>query len=38
MDFETLLRKHEALLAENRALKEENLSLKIRLGLAEPVE
>ncbi|MGC9965028.1 MAG: DEAD/DEAH box helicase family protein [Syntrophobacteraceae bacterium] len=34
MDFETLLRKHQALLAENRALKEENLSLKSRLGLA----
>lgn len=38
MDFETLLRKHDALLAENEALKEENLSLKIRLGLAEPLE
>jgi len=38
MDFETLLRKHDALLAENEALKEENLSLKIQLGLAEPME
>ena len=38
MDFETLLRKHDAMLAENKALKEENLSLKIRLGLAEPFE
>lgn len=38
MDFETLLRKHDGLLAENEALKEENLSLKIRLGLAEPLE
>jgi hypothetical protein len=32
MDFETLLRSHQALLAENKALKEENLSLKLRLG------
>ena len=38
MDFKTLLRKHQALLAENKALKEENLSLKARLGLAEPLE
>jgi hypothetical protein len=38
MDFKTLLRKHQALLTENRALKEENLSLKVRLGLAEPLE
>jgi len=38
MDFETLLRRHDALLAENEALKEENLSLKIQLGLAEPLE
>jgi superfamily II DNA or RNA helicase len=38
MDFQTLLQKHDALLAENKALKEENLSLKIRLGLAEPFE
>ena len=38
MDFQTLLRKHDALLAENKGLREENLSLKIRLGLAEPFE
>jgi hypothetical protein len=38
MDFKTLLRKHQALLAENKALKEENLSLKTRLGLAAPSE
>lgn len=38
MDFQTLLRKHQALLAENKALKEENLSLKARLGLAKPPE
>jgi hypothetical protein len=38
MDFETLLRRYDALLAENEALKEENLSLKIQLGLAEPLE
>jgi hypothetical protein len=38
MDFKTLLRKHQALLAENKALKEENLSLKARLGLSAPVE
>ena len=38
MDFQTLLRKHDALLAENNALKEENIALKIRLGLAEPLE
>lgn len=38
MDFETLSRKHDALLAENKALKEEILSLKIQLGLAEPLE
>lgn len=38
MDFETLLQKYDALLAENEALKEENLSLKIQLGLAEPLE
>jgi hypothetical protein len=38
MDFETLLRKHQALLAEHQALKEENLSLKARLGLVEPLE
>ena len=37
MDFQTVLRKYEALLAENKMLKEENLSLKIRLGLVEPV-
>ncbi|MGC8492439.1 MAG: TOTE conflict system archaeo-eukaryotic primase domain-containing protein [Syntrophobacteraceae bacterium] len=36
MDFETLLRKYYALLAENEALKEENLALKARLGLGEP--
>jgi hypothetical protein len=35
MDFETLLQRHQALLAENQALKKENLSLKLRLGLAE---
>ena len=38
MDFETLLRTHQALLAENKALKEENLSLKLRLGIAELLE
>ncbi len=38
MDFETLLRNHAALLAENEALKDENLALKIQLGLAEPLE
>jgi hypothetical protein len=38
MDFKTLRRKHRALLAENKALKEENLFLKARLGLAEPLE
>ena len=38
MDFETLLRSHQALLAENKALKEENLSLKLRLGIAELLE
>ncbi len=38
MDFKTLLRKYQALQAENKALKEENLSLKARLGLAEPPE
>ena len=38
MDFQTLLQKQDALLAENKALREENLSLKIRLGLAEPFE
>jgi hypothetical protein len=38
MDFQTVLRKYEALLAENKMLKEENLSLKIRLGLVEPLE
>jgi hypothetical protein len=37
MDFETLLRKHQALLSENQALKEENLSLKAWLGLAAPL-
>jgi hypothetical protein len=35
MDFETLLRKHQALLAENKALREENLALKSQLGLAK---
>lgn len=34
MDFATLLRSYQALLAENKALKEENLSLKLRLGMA----
>jgi regulator of replication initiation timing len=38
MDFKTLLLKHQALLDENKVLKEENLSLKARLGLAEPPE
>jgi hypothetical protein len=38
MDFKTLLLKHQALLAENKALKEEILSLKALLGLAEPPE
>jgi hypothetical protein len=38
MDFETLLRSHQALLAENKALKEENLSLKLRIGIAELLE
>jgi hypothetical protein len=38
MDFQTVLRKCEALLAENKMLKEENLSLRIRLGLLEPME
>jgi superfamily II DNA or RNA helicase len=38
IDFKTLLLKHQALLAENKALKEENLSLKVRLGLAAPPE
>ncbi len=38
MEFKTLLQKHQALLAENKALKEENLSLKARLGLAAPSE
>jgi len=38
MDFETLLRSHQALLAENKALKEENLSLKLRLGIEELLE
>jgi hypothetical protein len=38
MDFETLLRSYQALVAENKALKEENLSLKLRLGLVEPLE
>ena len=38
MDFQELLRKYDALLTENEALREENLSLKIRLGLAEPFE
>jgi superfamily II DNA or RNA helicase len=38
MDFETLLRRHQALLTENEALKEENLSLKLRLGLVELLE
>jgi hypothetical protein len=37
MDFNTLLRKLQALLVENKALKEENLSLKARLGMAEPM-
>jgi hypothetical protein len=37
MDFETLFRKHQALLAENQALKEGNFSLKARLGLVEPL-
>ncbi len=37
MDFETLLRQYDALLAENKALKEENLALKARLGWGEPV-
>jgi hypothetical protein len=31
MDFDTLLRSHQALLAENKALKEENQSLKLRI-------
>ena len=38
MDFKTLLRKHQALLAENMALKEENEALKARLGLTERSE
>jgi len=38
MDFKTLLQKYQALLIENQALREENLSLKARLGLAEPPE
>jgi superfamily II DNA or RNA helicase len=38
MDFDTLLRSHQALLAENKALKEENQSLKLRIGLAEFLE
>ena len=38
MDDKTLLLKYQALLAENKALKEENLSLKAKLGLAESVE
>jgi len=38
MDFQALLQQYDALLAENKALREENLSLKIRLGLAEPFE
>ena len=38
MDFETLLRKHQALLAENKALKEENLALRARLGMTKSPE
>jgi hypothetical protein len=38
MDFDTLFGKFQALLAENKALKEQNLLLKERLGLAESVE
>jgi len=38
MDSETLLRNYQALLSENKALKEENLSLKLRLGLVAPLE
>lgn len=38
MDFNTLLQKYQALLAENQALKEENLDLKVRLGLATTLE
>lgn len=38
MDFKTLLRKHQALLAANQALKEENQALRARLGLAESPE
>lgn len=37
MDSEMLLRQYEALLPENRILKVENLALKARLGLGEPV-
>jgi hypothetical protein len=37
MDFKTLILKYETLLAENKALKEEVLSLKAQLGSAEPV-
>lgn len=38
MDFQTLLQAYEALQAENKTLKKENLSLKIRLGLAAPLK
>jgi hypothetical protein len=38
MDDKTLLLKYQALLTENKALKEENLSLEAKLGLAESVE
>jgi len=38
MDFEEMLPSYQALLAENKALKEENLSLKLRLGLVELLE
>ncbi len=38
MDCKTLLQKYQALLAETQALKKENLSLKVRLGLVEPLE
>lgn len=38
VDIKTLFENYRALLQENKALKEDNLSLKVQLGLIEPLE